>query len=172
MNEKWEIFKIRLLGLALIVFFGGGAYFTSSEIGVIIIGIIFTILGCLFLFYPSSKIIELLKKKQENSPKFLYRKALSGTDKSEALRLGRIYYSSLREDGKLTIYDEQAITNDLNSMINTVNIINTVIHSTDNQDLSLNSSNPNQTKLFCSKCGKAYLQDGNKKFCEECGNKF
>jgi len=45
-----------------------------------------------------------------------YYKALKGSNKEEALRLGRHYYSSLRANGRLTIYDEQAIANDINSM--------------------------------------------------------
>lgn len=46
----------------------------------------------------------------------IYQSNLCGTNKSEALRSGRAYYSSLRKDDILTIYDEQAISNDLNSM--------------------------------------------------------
>jgi hypothetical protein len=49
----------------------------------------------------------LLKKK--------YNEALKGTDKKAALDAGREYYSELRR-GKLTIYDEQAIANDLSTM--------------------------------------------------------
>lgn len=45
-----------------------------------------------------------------------YENALKGTDKTKALQAGRSYYSALRNDKKLTIYDEQAITNDLNTM--------------------------------------------------------
>lgn len=52
-----------------------------------------------------------LKQLKEN-----YDDALRGTDKRVALETGRAYYSALREDGKLTIYDEQAITNDLSAM--------------------------------------------------------
>lgn len=44
-----------------------------------------------------------------------YLQSLNGTDKAEALRLGRLYYSTLRK-GSLTIYDEQAIANDLSAM--------------------------------------------------------
>ncbi|MBC7554353.1 MAG: hypothetical protein H7257_10280 [Taibaiella sp.] len=43
--------------------------------------------------------------------------ALLGTDKGEALRKGRLYYSCIRK-GSLTIYDEQAIANDLTTMKN------------------------------------------------------
>lgn len=52
-----------------------------------------------------------LKQLKEN-----YDNALKGTDKRVALETGRAYYSALRGDGKLTIYDEQAITNDLSAM--------------------------------------------------------
>lgn len=45
-----------------------------------------------------------------------YDQALRGKDKKLALEAGRKYYSALRGKGKLTIYDEQAITNDLSTM--------------------------------------------------------
>lgn len=46
----------------------------------------------------------------------LYQDALKRKDKAEALGLGRKYYAMLRRRNRLTIYDEQAITNDLNSI--------------------------------------------------------
>ena len=101
-----------------------------------------------------------------------YYDALKCSDKAEALRLGRIYYGSLREDGNVTIYDEQAITNDLNSMTNTVNVINTVINKVQNEEPKFIDSSINQKTMYCSKCGKKYLPDVSKKFCEECGNKY
>lgn len=45
-----------------------------------------------------------------------YDRALQGTDKKAALDAGRAYYAALRGGKKLTIYDEQAITNDLSAM--------------------------------------------------------
>jgi hypothetical protein len=47
--------------------------------------------------------------------KTIYEKALKSGNKEEALKAGRIYYERLR-GGRLTIYDEQAITNDLSAM--------------------------------------------------------
>lgn len=44
-----------------------------------------------------------------------YEAALKGGDKQAALQAGRLYYSRLRGN-KLTIYDEQAISNDLATM--------------------------------------------------------
>lgn len=44
-----------------------------------------------------------------------YEQALKSGDKSESLKYGRLYYSLLR-DGNLSIYDEQAISNDINAM--------------------------------------------------------
>lgn len=44
-----------------------------------------------------------------------YHQALKGKDKGAALTAGRAYYSTLRNK-KLTIYDEQAIANDLSTM--------------------------------------------------------
>lgn len=45
-----------------------------------------------------------------------YDQALKGTNRREALQAGRNYYSALRKGKTLTIYDEQAITNDLSTM--------------------------------------------------------
>jgi hypothetical protein len=45
-----------------------------------------------------------------------YDAALKGTSKRAALQAGRAYYSALRKGKMLTIYDEQAITNDLSTM--------------------------------------------------------
>lgn len=44
-----------------------------------------------------------------------YDKALKSGDRKTALEAGRKYYSTLR-GGTLSIYDEQAITNDLSAM--------------------------------------------------------
>ena len=67
---------------------------------------------------------EQVQKEKENEEKYkkeikeAYENALKNKNKSLALKLGREYYSSLRADGNLTIYDEQAIQNDLLSMDN------------------------------------------------------
>lgn len=45
-----------------------------------------------------------------------YELALQGGNKQLALAAGRAYYSSIRKDKKLTIYDEQAIANDISVM--------------------------------------------------------
>lgn len=44
-----------------------------------------------------------------------YEKALNSGNKAAALRCGRAYFEYLR-GGRLTIYDEQSITNDLAAM--------------------------------------------------------
>jgi hypothetical protein len=44
-----------------------------------------------------------------------YQQAIASGNKRNALDAGRAYYSKLR-GGKLTIYDEQALTNDLSTM--------------------------------------------------------
>ena len=46
-----------------------------------------------------------------------YDQALRGKDKRAALIAGRKYYASLRKGNQLTIYDEQAISNDINTMM-------------------------------------------------------
>lgn len=48
--------------------------------------------------------------------KLRYETALRGTDKRIALDCGRAYYAALRKKKQLTIYDEQAISNDLATM--------------------------------------------------------
>jgi hypothetical protein len=50
-----------------------------------------------------------------NELKSEYDEALKGSDKAKALKAGRAYYSALRS-GNLTIYDEQAINNDISTM--------------------------------------------------------
>ncbi len=47
-----------------------------------------------------------------------YQDAINAGDRASALRIGRLYYQALRPDGRLTIYDEQAITNDLATIKN------------------------------------------------------
>jgi hypothetical protein len=44
-----------------------------------------------------------------------YQQAMHSGDKAAALRAGRAYYAKLR-GGRLTVYDEQALTNDLSTM--------------------------------------------------------
>jgi hypothetical protein len=73
-----------------------------------IIIIIVIVGGILAMIYNSYNKNEKLKAE--------YEEALKGNDKKVALEAGRKYYSSLRGNGKLTIYDEQAITNDLSTM--------------------------------------------------------
>ena len=60
------------------------------------------------------------KSKANAENKRLFHEALQGDDKAKALALGRKYYSGIRSDGKLTVYDEQALTNDLATMQNTI----------------------------------------------------
>lgn len=55
------------------------------------------------------------KNKRIAALKGAYEQALRQGDKRVALEAGRKYYSALR-DGKLTIYDEQALANDISTM--------------------------------------------------------
>jgi hypothetical protein len=50
--------------------------------------------------------------------KHFYEQAILDGDKRLALRLGREYYSKLR-NGALSLYDEQAIANDLSTIAST-----------------------------------------------------
>jgi hypothetical protein len=47
--------------------------------------------------------------------KIKYDEALKGGKKADALKAGREYYAALR-GGRLTVYDEQAIANDISVM--------------------------------------------------------
>lgn len=75
----------------------------------IFVGVLFAIAFIFIYFYLKSK------AKQKNEAALLkiqYDKAIKDGNKVLALELGRKYYSKLR-GGILSIYDEQAITNDL-----------------------------------------------------------
>jgi len=56
-----------------------------------------------------------MKQSETKKLKRIYDEALNGSDKKAALNAGRAYHKSVRK-GKLTIYDEQAITNDISAM--------------------------------------------------------
>lgn len=56
-----------------------------------------------------------LPNKKSKTYKIEYDEALQRRDKRAALELGRKYYKSLR-NGRLTLYDEQAIANDIASI--------------------------------------------------------
>ena len=98
---------MNILGILLIL---SGIIMTISADYV---GVIFIIIGVVLLYFK-------FKRQKEAKEKTIlleseYKELLKGTDKTKALNTGRVYYSNLR-GGKLTIYDEQAITNDLNAM--------------------------------------------------------
>jgi hypothetical protein len=70
-------------------------------------------------------IIAIIKANQNKARKLQelklnYERSLKGTNKKTALNAGRAYYSALRENKTLTIYDEQAITNDLSTMTDSI----------------------------------------------------
>lgn len=76
--------------------------------------VIFTATACLLLIVIALGIY-LYRKDKTGQVKPLeeaYRNALVAGDKQKALQAGRAYYKAKR-GGRLTIYDEQAITNDL-----------------------------------------------------------
>lgn len=76
---------------------------------------IFWILAGIGLFFLSV----LLNKSGVNKKKLLreaYEDALKSKNKKIALDAGRRYYASIRKEGNLTVYDEQAIANDINAM--------------------------------------------------------
>jgi len=83
----------------------------------------YALLGILIIFGIPILLIKIglgIGKKKKNERilllKTAYDSALKGTDKKLALDYGRLYLSSIRKNGRLTMYDEQSITNDLSSM--------------------------------------------------------
>ncbi len=78
-----------------------------------------------FLIYNSNQTkhreISLLDERRQQAEQYrqqlydTYQAAIQSGDKAEALKAGRAYHSYLR-NGELTLYDEQAIANDLSTM--------------------------------------------------------
>ena len=78
----------------------------------IFVGVLVAIAIAVLYFYLKS----MNKSKAEIAGiKNQYDKAIRDGNKALALELGRSYYSKLR-GGNLSIYDEQAITNDLSTI--------------------------------------------------------
>jgi|GEM_PF-1714831 len=109
--------------LALIFFTGGGILMYGKDPDGNFMSIFSIITGIVFLIIPvrETKTEKILRQKVEivenrSVYKDEYLDALKSTDKELALKLGRRYYSSLREDSKLTTYDEKAIEQEINSM--------------------------------------------------------
>ena len=75
--------------------------------------IILVIIICAIFFFIMSSMFASEKRKKL---KDAYDKALRERNKKAALDAGRAYYLSIRKGTSLTIYDEQAIANDLNAM--------------------------------------------------------
>lgn len=71
------------------------------------------VLGAMIYYY-----YRLGEKEKVIKQKLLqdYREALKSGNKGKALEAGRKYYSALRDNKGLTLYDEQAISNDLSTM--------------------------------------------------------
>ena len=101
-----------------------GFVFIGSCILGIIFGKIFNSSGVgwfsavISFFFLFAMMLDRLKQQEIDDTKALYDQALASGDKRLALKYGRQYYGSLREDGRLTTYDEQAIQNDLLSIDN------------------------------------------------------
>jgi hypothetical protein len=69
-------------------------------------------IGICYVLYQVSR-SKLRKRARLKSE---YEEALRGRDKAKALAAGRAYYQEMRDGKNLTIYDEQAIANDLSTM--------------------------------------------------------
>ncbi len=82
------------------------------------IGITICVVIVLFLFLNNDS---EEKKTNDNELKIEklkseYHEQLKGNDKRAVLDAGRAYYTAIRQNHTLTIYDELAIANDLNTM--------------------------------------------------------
>jgi hypothetical protein len=73
-----------------------------------------------FIFLKKQKKDEAKRKANIKLLKEKYDAAIKIGDKQEALACGRKYYAALRDGKRLTIYDEQAISNDLAAMKNNI----------------------------------------------------
>jgi LPXTG-motif cell wall-anchored protein len=73
-------------------------------------------LGILFLMLIGAVYVNYKRRKNTKLLKSLYENALKGSSKKNALEIGRLYYGSMRNGGKATIYDEQALSNDIKTM--------------------------------------------------------
>ena len=73
-------------------------------------------IGILALLIYIGTHVNKQKQAEQESLRKNYNDALKGTNKELALMYGRAYYRSLRKPKELTIYDEQAIANDLSTM--------------------------------------------------------
>lgn len=89
----------------------------------LIILVILLILGAVSALNPSAPKEDAWTKharefRIEKTQKLLseYKEALAGSNKQNALQRGRAYYAYVRDNGQLTIYDEQALANDLAAM--------------------------------------------------------
>ncbi len=74
------------------------------------------IIGAIYYSIQQNSKFKRQKREQYEALEREYKDALKGYDKAKALELGRLYYGSKRRGGVLTIYDEQALTNDLSTM--------------------------------------------------------
>lgn len=129
MNE--EEIKNTSLGILVVtaIVFGISLWLSESFLFSSIFSF-FSFLGFWYLIYTDVRrrkkateaLIEFSKFEEENRLKLAdeiyqeYQRAIKSGNKMEALSLGRDYYRTLREDETLSIYDEQAIANDLSVM--------------------------------------------------------
>lgn len=87
--------------------------------------IILVICISIWVIWQSSKVDKAMPKKEiyDDLLSELRENPNNAYLREKALMAGRDYYGTLRLDGRLTIYDEQAITNDINVAIGNGNPI-------------------------------------------------
>lgn len=127
LNPKNEFATVVLTGL-IGLFLGGGLSQNTEDTGlqVLIIGLFTVIPPLVFIIYFASerennkqKEYELLQKSYDAAKERLATCPGDYQARTEMIEAGRKYYSYLREGQRPTIYDEQAIQNDLMAIIGT-----------------------------------------------------
>lgn len=142
--KEWfiDLTDKQVLGLAFLNLFVWFPFITLlcgfifSNIG-FLIGLILSVLSFVYLFYlyqiRKSLFLSNIKENYEFAKKKLRQQPKNNQLREKALQAGREYYKSLR-NGVLSIYDEQAITNDLSSIASVSQTDNTVQPSINKAD--------------------------------------
>lgn len=125
-----QILLAVILGLSFIISITNDISFIEAIFGILLVIISFSLWGLIIIPLIilvnkfTSKNYDRQNKLKQEYEDFKYK--LSQNPQNQELRQltlqkARDYYSSLRNDGRLTIYDEQAIQNDLSLIINSSN---------------------------------------------------
>ena len=114
--DKTKFAGLKMTGIVYLIFFVAIVIgFSSGSFGNFIISVVVGIGGLFgFASYMDHQ-AKIEHEAEADRLESLYRIALEGSDKGYALELAREYYA-FKRGGSLTIYDEQAIANDISTM--------------------------------------------------------